>query len=338
MSYNNYKMGISGYLKNLSHEHVVNKTFDTVYIDCNYMLHYLIYKCKSDNDLYDKLYNYCKYLFDNVKIKYNIYLIFDGEGIDVINPKNETQITRQKYKKVSDDYDKQVIKPKSAIINTFKTYFVNIINTFKKIYKSNFNVNVNDDYVQDEADYKILNYLHNSNDNENICIISRDSDMILIAYNTVIKKNVYIDIITILRPLMYVDVNKLVEKYHDSDYILAILLLGNDYLPKISNVDYNVIINNYCKYKKHGCEKIINNDDINYTSLVEFITYIVVDKKIKLNIGKINYDRFNTYFNNLLWCLKKYNITNNDNTYSNDTLNVVNIYNFIYHPFRVSNL
>ena len=71
--------------------------------------------------------------------------------------------------------------------------------------------------------------------------------MILIAYSLILKKKINIDILASLRPIMFIDINEL-NKGYDLDYILIVLLLGNDYLPKLSNIDYDTIINNYNQY------------------------------------------------------------------------------------------
>jgi hypothetical protein len=327
-------MGIKGYLKYMVQEEPFKKDrkYDYVYIDCNYMLHYLIYNCKNDFDLYSKLYEYIKYLFENIVITKKIFLIFDGKHpvhLHVANPKLKTIIQRAKYKKESTDYDKQKIAPKTPIIKTFKDNLVDIINIYKKIYKGQFSIEINDDYNDDEADFKILNSIYD-NPYDNVCIISKDSDMILIAYSLMCKKNINIDILSNLRPIKFIDINK-INKGYNRDYILIILLMGNDYLPKLSNIDYESLINNYDQYLYHQNPHIITNNIVNYDNLINFLTYIIVNKKIKININNLNIDRFKKYYNNILWCLKKYKVIDNNYEYVEDENNnkVINIYNFI---------
>ena len=120
------------------------------------------------------------------------------------------------------------------------------------------------------------------------------------------------------------------NKGYNLDYILIILLLGNDYLPKLSNVDYDTIISNYNKYINHQNPHILVEDKIDYKNLINYLTYIILNKKIKLNYKNIDNDRFEKYYNNILWCLKKYKVIDNDKNYVEDTNNVINIYNFIY--------
>jgi hypothetical protein len=269
-------------------------------------------------------------------------------------------VLRAKYKKESDDYDKQSIYPKSEIISTFKTYLGDIINKYKLLCKMNFNIRTNDDGIEGEADFKILKDIDDS-EQKNICILSKDSDMVLIAYSLIIKKNLSIDIMINLRPIKFINVNKIVNlskpifngkkniESYGPDYVLLTMFLGNDYLPKISNVNYETLLSCYNLYLTHGNNPIISKNKIRKKNLVNFITYIALNKKVKYNKKNIDLDRFKIYYNNLSWSLKHYHILNNTREYIQDSnglnedndnekketeqkvriRNVINIYNFI---------
>ena len=73
-------MGIKDYLKHLvQEEYSCKKEYEHLYIDCNFMLHYLIYKCTDDLILYSRINDYFKYVFNTIKISKSINLIFDGK-------------------------------------------------------------------------------------------------------------------------------------------------------------------------------------------------------------------------------------------------------------------
>jgi len=129
---------------------------------------------------------------------------------------------------------------------------------------------------------------------------------------------------------MFININK-INKGYNLDYIIIILLMGNDYLPKLSNIDYETIISCYDRYLLHENPPIIHNNIVNYDNFINFITYIIVSKKIKFNVKNLDIDRFKKYYNNILWCLKKYKVIENSNEYIDDNCNnkVINIYNFI---------
>jgi len=338
-------MGIKDYLKHLKQEYINGIIeYDHVYIDCNYLIHFLIYKCKNDKDLYLKINNFWDNLMASIKIKSTIQLVYDGEYDDtqLSNPKLQTLILRYKNKVESTDYDKQTIKPGSKILNTFKYYLIDIIEKYRKINKSKFQIVINSDDIKGEADIKILNSIYDSNQN-NICICSKDSDMILIAHSLSIGKSIRIDVITNFRPIQIIYISNF--KKYNLDYVLIVLLLGNDYLPKISNISYESIINTYENYIKYN-KPIISNDVVNYNNLIEFITFFILigtKKKIKFNFNAFDPNRFNIYINNLLWCLGHYKVIENKFKYiqeisnPNDDVklkNTINIFNFVNNNYN----
>lgn len=334
-------MGIKDYLKHLKQEYVSEIIeYEQVYIDCNYLIHLLIYKCKNDVDFYSKIINFWDDLMRSIKIKSTLYLVYDGEhdGIEqMTNPKLQTLIIRYKDKEVSADYDKQIIKPGSPILNTFKYYLIKIIEKYKKINGEKFKIEINDDQIKGEADIKILNLIYNSN-YKKICICSKDSDMILIAQSLSIIKSICIDVMTNFRPIQMIYIKNF--KKYNLDYVLIVLLLGNDYLPKISSITYDGLINAYERYILSN-EPIISKGSISNSNLVEFITYFIlfgINKKKKFNFEKLDLHRFKIYINNLSWCLKHYKVINNDLNYIQEITHhednvrlkhVIDIYNFI---------
>lgn len=338
-------MGIKDYLKHLNQEEIFKIIeYDHVYIDCNYLIHFLIYKCRNNKDLYGKICNFWSNLMGAIKINSTVHLIYDGEHEDteiMTNPKLQTLILRYKDKIQSEDYDKQIIKPGSEILNTFKYYLVDIIKKYKKINKVKFEIIENDDQVKGEADIKILNSIYNSNQ-ECVCICSKDSDMILIAHSLSINKSIRVDVITNFRPIQIVYIDSF--KKFNLDYILIVLLLGNDYLPKISSVSYETIIKTYEEYIKYN-KVIISNGKIDINNLIEFITYFILigsKKKIKFDFKNLDFNRFYIYINNLFWCLKHYKVINNDLNYIQEIShkeddvklkNTIHVHNFIIYNY-----
>jgi hypothetical protein len=337
-------MGIKDYLKHIPQEFPLEKsrTYDYVYLDCNYMCHYLIYKCNSDTDLYGKIVDYWDYLASTIKIKKEVFLIFDGEyDTDTLaNPKYQTHLLRAKSKPKSDNYDAQSIGPGTPILKTFREFLSDAIERYKKINKSNFKITVNSDNIKGEADIKILNTIFESKQN-NICICSKDSDMILIAQSLCVSKSIDIDILSNFRPIKFINIKKF--NSYGLDYVLVVLLLGNDYLPKISNVSYQVLINSYDKYIKFN-KPIVSDNQINPNNLINYISLVILNsgKKTKPKLSNINQERFQTYFNNIGWCLSYYKVITSSNNYIQELThkddnvklkNVINIYNFINYTY-----
>jgi len=59
-------MGIQNFLKNFTTYKLNNITnFDSIFLDGNYLLYQLIYKCENDNDLKNKVNNFI-HNFDSI--------------------------------------------------------------------------------------------------------------------------------------------------------------------------------------------------------------------------------------------------------------------------------
>lgn len=327
-------MGIKNFLQNFNIIKYSNpKTFNDLYLDCNYLIYNLINNCNNNEEFKKKILKFTNSLFENVIIKNNIHLIFDGlyDNTEEINPKTfKTRIYI-----VSDKYDKQPIKPKSEIVKFFKETIVNIINNIKKIKLLPINIIIDDDYNEGEGDIKLLKHIY-KNRKENNCIISKDSDIILIACSLSIILNINIDVINQPNNISYVVYQDHFKKY-GKDYILLMLFLGNDYLPKLSNIEYDTLLISYDNYKRIYKKDIVELK-INYDNLILFFECVIVylknnkNKKLVFSTKNLNINRFKIYYNNINWCLKLYMLLNNDNHYIMDEIGdkVINIYNFIY--------
>ena len=69
-------MGIKNFLENFNVIKYNNsKTFNDVYLDCNYLMYNLINKCENNEDYKKKISKFIDTLFKNIIIKNNIYLI-----------------------------------------------------------------------------------------------------------------------------------------------------------------------------------------------------------------------------------------------------------------------
>ena len=327
-------MGIKNFLQNFNViKYNTSKTFNDIYLDCNYLMYNLINNCTNNDDYKNKISKFIDILFKNIIVKNNIYLIFDGyyDNTELINPK--TFKTRTYI--VSDDYDKQPIKPKLEIVKFFKETIISCINNKKKKNLLCFDIITDDDYTDGEGDLKLLNHIY-KNKKENNCIISKDSDIILIASSLCITLNINIDIIIQPSNISYIIFQDEFKKY-GKDYLLLMLFLGNDYLPKLSNIDYETLLIGYNEYKKIYKKNIVDVS-VNYNNLILFFECIIVylknnkNKKLIYSLKNFNIERFKIYYNNINWCLKLYKLIDNKNSYIMDDIGdkVINIYNFIY--------
>lgn len=328
-------MGIQNFLKNFTTYKLNNITnFDSVFLDGNYLLYQLIYKCENDNDLKNKVNNFIHNFDSKISINKYVFIIFDGNyvSIDEINPKN----LRKRTYTVSDDYDKQPIKPGMEIIQKFSDFINSAIkNQIKKKFLKTFQIIIDNDSNPGEGDIKILNHIEKYKTKHN-CIVSGDSDMILISSGLCLKHNINIQIMNKPSQLEFIKYNDYYNNY-SYDFIIIMLLLGNDYLPKISNIEFDILINAYINYKKLYKHKIIENNIFNQNNFFEYIYTLIYclnknpNKKLNFSLNKIDNVRIQKHYNNILWCLKLYKVIENKNKYIEEKNNkVINIYNFYF--------
>ena len=259
-------MGIKNYLPNLTVTIINNIVYyDSIYLDCNYIIHLLIHNCLNDDELYEKTVDYCKKIFKYIKINKSINIIFDGENEHIYDPKENTHIERDKQRMETTEfiYSKQHIGRKSNIIQYFQKIMVDIIEDIKNISMSDYEIILSNSSIAGEADIKILNKIYENNEHKKICIVSKDTDLIQISFVNALYKNIDVDVLITISndikcicsstiqqlPTPLITSKQNIITKHNYDYIFIIALLGNDYLPKISNVDYNCLMKSYTFYK-----------------------------------------------------------------------------------------
>ena len=183
-------MGIQNFLKNFTTYKLNNITnFDSIFLDGNYLLYQLIYKCENDNDLKNKVNNFIHNFDSIISINEYVFIIFDGnyDNIEVINPKNLRKSTYHD----SDDYDKQPIKPGMEIIQKFKNYINNAIKyQIKKKFLKTFQIIIDDDSNPGEGDIKILNHIEKYKTKNN-CIVIKGPKTDELTHYYKIDKNCY---------------------------------------------------------------------------------------------------------------------------------------------------
>ena len=344
-------MGIKKYLPNLKISSTLqNKEkieYECIYLDCNYLIHLLIHGCNNNDDLYDKTFKYCKSLFNFIKVNKYVYIIFDGINEHEFNPKENTHILRNnKNLKNNDSYDKQIISHNTEIIKYYENILIQIIEKIKIMNMFDYEIVLSLTNISGEADIKILNTIYDKPET-NICILTKDTDLIQIAFVNSLTYSINVDVLisifndeikyvkydtvkNILNPIITIN-NKTIN-YYSFDYILLIALMGNDYLPKISNIDYETIITAYNLYKTHGHKNIIQKQKFKSKLFRLFISYLIYVKKLKFNIKKLQIKRYQIYYNNLNWFLKYYKVINNDCEFikydkHKDFSSVINIFN-----------
>ena len=101
------------------------------------------------------------------------------------------------------------------------------------------------------------------------------------------------------------------------------LLLGNDYLPKINFININILLEIYhmCKkiYKQNLVTRLNNRLIVNNNMLAKIIfTFFFKNKNRKFKSKKLeelNFSKMGNYMEGLVWCINDYNKAKNDNIF-----------------------
>jgi len=173
----------------------------------------------------------------------------------------------------------------------------------KKLIKSikhhNFpiNIQINDDTISGEGEYKIINYIRNYNDlffEKKIVIYSPDSDMILLS--SILPHNIFIlrydqqknqDFIMSTELFKIIIIEYILESKKSinqetqniiNDIIFIFTIFGDDFIPKLNsipiNYNFDKILNIYKSMNTVKTGYILNKDSINLNQLKVFFIHL----------------------------------------------------------------
>lgn len=308
------------------------QSYDDVYVDLNYVLHYCSYSANSEEEVLDKLCNF----FDNVLIELvptkSLTICSDG-----VAPLAKLVLQRQRRLNVSksiseksekaDNSDKLESESFSTMMFTPGTTFMKSLksklsNYFKYI-ENTFVIKVNylDDQI-DEAELKLKYKLMENmaeNKNHTHIIVTNDADVVVMlttlkkTHNTFIfsRSNNQNDIISIGK-LVDLHTDKVGSSLNPSyDFALISIMMGNDYLPKIRLADFDKLWDSY-KFVLEVIPSGLVDDDfkINHNFFVKMLHKIIeMSKQKSLNMVTVHNgfnNIYSNYFDGLTWCLETY--------------------------------
>ena len=290
-------MGIEnfyGYVNNYAVYHPsVFKTFDHLYIDLNVIEHRSVTGAKTPNSLLASMVTRIEHLLKYNKPKKSLTL-----AVDNIAALAKIPLQRHRRLKSSRSHDVKEVSPLMFTPGTFwtKSLEMNLKKDVDRI-KQKYGIEIfcRFDGVG-EAEMKIISQAHNNNKNgETHCVCTSDSDVFVIICGSLVPR-FYID-----NGKQTINVDKTVERMNidKQDFSFLSLLMGNDYLPKMSFVSFPKLINCYKNTRTVSGTNLVNNTIVNRHFLIEVIKQFESHKQ--LNIAD-NTD-YNNYYNGLVWCL-----------------------------------
>ena len=305
------------------------KEYDNVYIDLNPILHVSVNKINT----YVQLYKRIIWLTDEVlkHIHPKKRLIFSTDGIPSfakIILQRERRINM--VKNVNNLENKNTDNFISPIIFTPGTKFMNNLPNFLKDYFDKLREKYNNIELIDltglefgESEFKlfykmkdIIKLNNNSNNKESNILVSNDADVIIMALSIITNNQIYIcnsgkiyKEININEFLNRLNLN--IYDYTNLDYTLLMLLLGNDYLPKINFININILLEIYHMCKKIYKQNLVTRQNsrliVNNNMLAKIIfTFFLKNKNRKFKSKKLeelNFSKMSNYMEGLVWCI-----------------------------------
>ena len=296
-------------------------SYDHVYIDLNYALHYVAHDSNEDN-IYNKLNDFIVNILYKTSPKKSLVLATDG-----VPPIAKLALQRKR---------RNINNCKSdnlSIQFTFGTKFMeNLANDMDKYFediRKKYNIEIKLYFGEyNEAEIKIRECISKrfiKYQNDTHIIVSSDADVIVILMGVIdisylskifilTKQNGTISI-TYLASLLSNHIDNVGCSINPHlDFIACSLFLGNDYIPKVGYLDIEKLWLSYkdvIKNDKRGLiinqkSDIINKNNINIDFLTKLLYRINCNNKIntfKLN-NEIKY--YNNYYEGYLWCLDMY--------------------------------
>ena len=287
-----------------------------LYIDMNFLLHYCSYgiNIEDDTTLFYRLTTNITFLINKIMPTISLTLVTDG------SPPLAKLITQRKRRILM--ARKDGLECINHLKLTVGTEFMESLGTklhdYIKNTKNKYNIEIKTIFQQsNEAEINILKKINTRDINDKNVIVSNDADTIVLS-SASINKNIYSVNINPVKNIVVYSINKLMElftkEYNVSnlDFVFSMLLMGNDYLPKIHYVNFDSILNSFTK-NKNLIDYQNNICTFNNENMIEYFQKIVCGTSHNMNcrykLIKYNYDKIKYYLEGIIWCITNY-ITN----------------------------
>lgn len=295
--------------------------YDHVYIDINFALHHSHYGTKNQNQILFKFFSFIEKMVLLLHPTKSIIIANDGPA-----PIAKLLLQRERRSTASREITNF---ENSSLIFTPGTEFMNAIQEklekFMKKIKIIYNVDV--DYMigcEGEAELKLKRkmmekYKYNTQDTH--IIISNDADIVAMfgtfdidAYSKIFIccNTMQIEILS-MGVLMDSHTQKYgMTKNFGLDFTFISILLGNDYLPKISFTDLTKLWDSYKTWVSEYKNGLIDNKfELNISFFTQILNGILTKTQPRF-INQFAIDNYNTllysnYMEGILWCLDMYN-------------------------------
>lgn len=300
-----------------------HKSFESIYVDTNYLLHFAIYKAASYEDFFNKLKNNIMIILRNFLPTKQMIFAFDGVPSKA---KILTQQARRAGKQVPDDSQLNSFNfsPGTALMNRIEKDLLEYFKELELLYKFfSPKFMILSSTVCNEGELKLLHNLKHNTYNSHL-LISNDADVVLMAL-AINRSNIYVLTHSNSKnELISID---LLPK--SDNFIITSFFLGNDYFPSIKGCTFAKINTVNEIYENIHNKSLINNGIFNIEELENFmLIYLIKISAIKQSALTMNLNNVKNYLDSILWCFNMYKnayCPNNDHIFTGEKVNAYGI-------------
>jgi hypothetical protein len=311
------------------------KFYDHVMIDLNHILHNVIYNVNNEKQFIAKIYKALDHILSRCVPLKSIYL-----GIDGPPPYAKISLQRKRRSGGGETYTDKIISslcltPGTILMSGLKDHLDKYFIDRKSWYKfRKITVHISPSCESGEGEIKIFHHIQQNISQmykDSFLIIGNDADLVVLGMasqpiynlNILIKTKFQYELVSVSNLLLCVNqqINpwlKVIDPYflRDSilrrDFAVVSMMMGNDYLIKLSYVKIGNLWNSYFetkKNRKYG-DCLINNDNLfNISFLINWMKLLTTTLAIQFQkFNPEHYKKTNVkeYLEGFLWCLNMY--------------------------------
>lgn len=298
-------------------------SYDNLYIDMNHVLHHVCYVSKDIQDFLIRIKDYLHSIIVSNIPKKRIYLAADG-----VAPMAKMMLQRKRRLDMVKTLDGDIDLKKNISLNLtpgteFMSNLEKELSGFIKYVKEQYKIEVITSITEaNEGEIKVRQYLQKLQKkypDDTHLVYSGDSDVILLLFTCTDLSKIYqiVDKNTIIHFGTLLDLHREIFGKTDSDkldFVFINLLMGNDYLPKVS---YLKLENIWLAYKSVSKKKtkgmvILNRGNIQIDQLFVYDLFNTATKSIPAHLlrryqnNDLHALYYTNYINGLYWCFGMY--------------------------------
>lgn len=306
------------------------RIYDNIYVDINHILHVAIHESINHVEFKKNITKRLNYIFCNYVPLKNVFLVVDG-------PPPFAKLILQRMRRsetdsnnIDNDLNPILLTPGtelmdfvSNILESYKKYLRNLY----KITKPKIHVSCHDE--NGEGEIKILRNLikyGNKSLPDSHLIISKDADAIIMSMNVRPIYNIYVlttfsknNVIVSIKKLILLLTKKILNnKSHiyfsnnfiRNDFVLIMILMGNDYIPKIYGINIDSIWKTYIEFVKNNKNFkgfIINDKETNLDLFLEYLK--LLENNTRKYSKKYNKKLCESYIEMMMWSYCQYSVS-----------------------------